>query len=119
MSKDQARRTRRSTGERSAHVSVRRPKRARSQPDPTANREMATGRGLASLAADRRGGLAQDLTLLSSALALVVASAFRHVRIWRFRAALAGAQQLVCKHPLRAVLIGVGLGYLLSRTKVS
>ena len=26
--------------------------------------------------------------------------------------------QLVCKHPLQAVLVGVGLGYFLSRTKV-
>ncbi|TKS58252.1 MAG: hypothetical protein EWM73_03585 [Nitrospira sp.] len=60
----------------------------------------------------------QDVTVLAPNLGRIAAQAFRHVRIGRFRTAFADAQQLVRKHPLQAVLVGVGLGYILSRTKV-
>ena len=55
---------------------------------------------------------------LASGLGCVAAQALWHVRIERFGAAVADARQLVRKHPLQAVLVGVGLGYLLSRAKV-
>lgn len=118
MSKDHDRLARRPSTERSASASVRKPKRSRSRAGSTADRETTTGRGLASPTADRRGGCAQSLTLLASGLGRGAAQAFLHVRLGRFRIAFADAQQLVRKHPLQAVLVGVGLGYILSRTKV-
>lgn len=118
MSNDPGRFARRLPGEQPAAASVRRPKRGRGQAGSTADKKTATGLRPVSPDADRRRGLAQDLPLLASGLGRVATQAFRHVRIGRFRAALADAQQLVCKHPLQAVLVGVGLGYLLSRTKV-
>ena len=47
-----------------------------------------------------------------------VAEALRHIRSESFKAVLENAQHLVRKYPLQAVLVGVGLGFLLSRTKV-
>ena len=103
--------------EQPAATSVRRPKRGRVTRFH-GRLENGEGRRPMSPDGDRRRGLAQDLPLLASGLGRVATQPFRHVRIGRFRAALADAQQLVCKHPLQAVLVGVGLGYLLSRTKV-
>jgi hypothetical protein len=117
MNKDHGRTTRRSTGERSAATSARRPKRGLSQPGSTANRETGTDRGLASPTADRRGGHTQDPSPLVSGRGWI-AEALRHMRSERFKAVLKNAQQLVRKYPLQAVLVGVGLGFLLSRTKV-
>ena len=118
MSKDHGRLAKRLTGERSAAPSVRRPRRGRDQPGSTADREPTTGRRLAPPDADRRRGLTQDLNLLAAGLGRIAAQAFRQVRIGRFSEAWADTRQLVCKHPLQAVLVGVGLGYFLSRTKV-
>jgi hypothetical protein len=117
VSKDQGRRMRRSPGEQSAPASVSRPRRAQSQAGSTAERETTTGRRLASPTVDRGGGLAQDLTRLASGLGRVAAQALWQMRIGRFRAAVADARQLVRRHPLQAVLVGVGLGYFLSRAK--
>ena len=118
MGKDHGRLAKRLTGERSAAPSVRRPKRGRGQPGSTADREQTTGRRLVSSDADRRRGLTQDLSRLASGLGRIAARAFRHIRIGRFSAPLADMHQLVCKHPLQAVLVGLGVGYFLSRTKV-
>ena len=115
MSKEHDRLARKPSDEHSASASVRKTKRPRSRTGSTGDRETAAGRGLVSSTADRRGKGAQDLTVLAPNLGRIAAQAFRHMR---FRAALADAQQLVRKHPLQAVLVGVGLGYLLSRTKV-
>ncbi len=109
---------RRSPGEPSAAASDRRLKRARNQAGATAEKETATSRRLVSPTVDRRGGLAQDLTRLASGLGRVAAQALWHVRSGTLRGALVDARQLVRKHPLQAVLVGVGLGYVLSRTKV-
>ena len=117
MSKDCSSLAKRLTGERPAAIAVRRPKRGRSEPGSLIDREPATGRRLASLTGDRRGGT-QDLCPLASGLGRLAAQAFRHVRFERFSAALADTHKLVCTHPLQAVLVGVGLGYLLSRIKV-
>jgi hypothetical protein len=119
MSKDHGRLPKRLIGERSAAVAISRPKRGRSQPGSTADSKTATGRRLVSPDTDRRRGLTQDLNLLAAGLGRIAAQAFRQVRIGRFSAPLADIHQLVCKYPLRAVLVGVGLGYFLSRTKVS
>ena len=118
MSKDHGRLPKRLTGERSAAVGIRRPKRGRSQPGSTPDSKRATGRRLVSPATDRRRGLTQDLDLLAAGLGRIAAQALRQVRIGRFSAAWENTRQLVCKHPLQAVLVGVGLGYFLSRTKV-
>jgi ElaB/YqjD/DUF883 family membrane-anchored ribosome-binding protein len=118
MSEDHDRLARRPPDERPASASVHKPRRPRSRAGSTGGREAGTGRGLVSPAEDLRGRFTQDLTLLAPSLGRIAAQAFRHVRIGSFRAALADAQQLVRKHPLQAVLVGVGLGYLLSRTKV-
>jgi hypothetical protein len=106
---------RRPPGKRSASASAREPKRQLSRTASPTDRETATGRGLVSPITDRHRVPAQDLTFLASDLGQVVAQVFLHVRISRFRAAFADAQQLVRKHPLQAVLVGVGLGYLFSR----
>ena len=79
---------------------------------------VATGRRLVSPATDRRRGLTQDLDLLAAGLGRIAAQALRQVRIGRISAAWENTRQLVCKHPLQTVLVGVGLGYFLSRTKV-
>jgi hypothetical protein len=118
MSKDHGRLAKRLTGERSAAPSVRRLKRGRSQPGSTADTKTATGRRLVSPDTDRCRGLTQDLNLLAAGLGRIAAQAFWQVRIGRFSAAWADTRQLVCKHPLQAVLVGVGLGYFISRTKV-
>ena len=116
MSKDDGCLTRRVTGERSSTAPVRRPMGGRSQP-PT-GRETQMDRRVASPTGARRRGVGQNLTLLAADLGRVAAQAVRHVRIRRFSAALADTHQLICKHPLQAVLVGTALGYLLSRTKV-
>ena len=116
MSKDDACLPRRVTGERSSTATVRRPMGGRSQA-PT-GRETQTDRRVASPTEARRRGVGQNLTLLAADLGRVAAQTVRHVRIGRFSAALADTHQLVCKHPLQTVLVGVVLGYLLSRTKV-
>ena len=118
MSKDHGRLARKHPDEHSASASVRKTKRPRSRIGSTGDREPTTGRGLVSSTAERRGEVAQDLTVLAPNLGRIAAQAFQHMRLERFRAALVDAQQLVRKHPLQAVLVGVGLGYLLSRTKV-
>jgi len=118
MSKDHGRLPKRLIGERSAAVAISRPKRGRSQPGSTADSKTVTGRRSVSPDTDRRRGLTQDLNLLAAGLGRIAAQAFRQVRIGRFSAPLADIHQLVCKYPLRAVLVGVGLGYFLSRTKV-
>lgn len=118
MSEDHGRLARKPPDEHSASAFVRKTKRPRSRIGSTGDRELTTGRGLVSSTADRRGEVAQDLTVLVRTWGRVAAQAFRHVRIKRFRAAVVDAQQLVRKYPLQAVLVGVGLGYLLSRTKV-
>ena len=61
------------------------------------------------------GRLARRISGEQPGLGRVVAQVFRHVRIRRFRAASADARQVVTRHPLQAVLVGVGLGYLLAR----
>jgi hypothetical protein len=118
MNKDHDRLARKPPDEQSASTSDRKTKRPRSRTGSTGDMETVPGRGLVPSTADRPGKVAQDLTVLASNLGRIAAQAFQHMRIERFRAALADAQQLVRKHPLQAVLVGVGLGYLLSRTKV-
>ena len=81
-------------------------------------KKKTTDRRLASSSADSRGGLAGGLTLLASGLGRLATQARWQVRGGRQRGMVASARQLVRKHPLRAVLLGAGLGYLLSRTKV-
>ena len=95
----------------SASASVSKTKRPRS-------RTGSTGDRLVSSTADRQGHITQDLTGLALNLGRIAAQTFRHMRVERFRSALTNSQQLVRKHPLQTVLVGVGLGYLLSRTKV-
>ena len=104
MNKDQGRYTRRATGKRSAPSFVRSPKRAETRAGSATVWKTATGRGPASPTADQRGGLTQDISPLAAGLGRIAAQAFRHVRISRFRAALADAQQLVRMHPLQMVL---------------
>ncbi len=118
MSKDHDRLARKPPDEDSASTSVRKTIRPKSRAGSRRKRETTTRRVLVSSTTDRHGKVAQDLTGLAPNLGRFAAQAFRHMRIERFRAALADAQQLVRKHPLQAVLVGVGLGYLLSRTKV-
>ena len=118
MSKNHDRLARRPPDERSASASVSKTTRPRSRTGFRQGLETATGRGFVSSSANRRGRSAQGLTGLAPSLGRIAAQAFRHIRIERVRAALADAQQLVRKHPLQAVLVGVGFGYLLSRTKV-
>lgn len=118
MSKDHNRLARKPPDEHPSSTSIHKTKRPRSRAGFTGDRETPAGRGLVSSTADRRGEGVQDLTVPAPNLGRIAAQAFRHMRIERFKAALADAQQLVRKHPLQAVLVGVGLGYLLSRTKV-
>lgn len=118
MSKDHDRLARKPPDEHSGSASVRKTKRPRSRTGSTGDRETPAGRGLVTSSAGRRGKGVQDLTVPTPNLGRIAAQAFRHMRIERFRSALADAQQLVRKHPLQAVLVGVGLGYLLSRTTV-
>lgn len=106
---------RRTPGKRSASTSVRKPKRPLSRTASPTDRETAKGRGLVSPARNRHRVTAQDLTVLASGLGRALAQVFLHMRISRFRAAFADAQQLVRKHPLQLVLVGVGLGYLFAR----
>ncbi len=103
---------------RSVSASAGKPKRPRSRTASPTDRQTATGPGLLSLITERHRGPAQELTFLASGLGQVVAQVVRHVGISRLRATFADALQLVRTHPLQAVLAGVGLGYLLSRTKV-
>ena len=79
---------------------------------------MTTDRRLAYSSADSRSGLLGGLTLLALELGRLATHARWQVRRGRLRGIVENARQLVSKHPLRAVLLGAGLGYLLSRTKV-
>lgn len=118
MRKDHDRLTRRPPDDRSVSASVRKTKRPRSRTSSTGGKETGRGRGLASSSGGRKGKIAQDLIVLAPSLGRFAAQAFRHIQIDRFCGALADAQQLVRKHPLQALLVGVGVGYLLARTKV-
>ena len=118
MSKEQGSSKRRSSGERSGPASVRRPKRELSRAGSTKDRDTDTDRRHARSTAGSRGGLAQDDTVPASGLERVVAETPRYVDKGRLRGGLENARQLVRKRPLQAVLLGIGLGYLLSRLKV-
>jgi hypothetical protein len=108
--------TRRPPDDRSVSASVRKTKRPRSRTSSTGDRETGIGRGLVSSSEGRKGRIAQDLIMLAPSLGRFAAQAFRHIQIDRFWGALTDAQQLVRKHPLQAMLVGVGVGYLLART---
>jgi len=114
MHKDHDPLARRPHDERSVSASLGKTKRSRSRTSSPLNRETAVGRGVVSSIRGRRGKVG---VVLAPSLGRGAALAFRHIRIERFRAALADTQQLVRKHPLQAMLVGVGVGYLLSRTK--
>jgi hypothetical protein len=64
--------------------------------------------------AKRGGKLVQKIRPLPFGLGLV-AEALRHMSNERFKVFFGNTQQLVQKHPLQAIFVGVGLGYLLSR----
>lgn len=113
MSKDHDRLALRPPDVRSVSATLRKTKRPRSRTSSTGDKETATGRKRVS--SSRK--VPQDLTVLTPTMGRIAAQAFRHIRIERFRAVLADAQQLVRKYPTQAMLIGVGLGYLLSRAK--
>jgi hypothetical protein len=117
MRKDHDALARRPPDDSSVSTSVGKTKHPRSRPSSTRTREIAMGRGLASSSRGRRGKVGQDLIVLAPSLGRSAALAFRHLRFERFRAALTDAQQLVHKHPVQAMLVGLGIGYLLSRTK--
>lgn len=118
MSKDHDRVARKPPVARTASSSVRKTTRLTSRNGTTWGRETATPHGLVSSTTDRRGKVTQGVAVLAPKLGRIAAQVFRNMRIERFRAALADAQQLVRKYPLQAVLVGMGLGYFLSRTKV-
>lgn len=118
MGTDHDRLARKPPDEHSGFASIRKTKRPRSRTGSTGDRETPASRGIVTSTADRRGKSVQDLAVPAPNLGRFAAQAFRHMRIERFGAALADAQQLVRKHLLQAVLVGVGLGYLLSRTTV-
>lgn len=113
MSKDHDRLALRPPDVRSVSATLRKTKRPRTRTSSTGDKETATGRKRVS--SSRK--VPQDLTVLAPTMGRIAAQAFRHIRIERFRAVLADAQQLVRKYPTQAMLIGVGLGYLLSRAK--
>jgi len=118
MNKDDGRLMRKSMAKRVVAPSVHRSKRIRRH-DSVGRKETATGRELAPPALKLRRGLIPSLSpFLAPGLGQVVAQALRHGRIGQVKAVLANAHRLVSKYPLQAVLIGIGLGYLLSRTKV-
>ena len=118
MNKDDGRLVRRSMAKRVVAPSDHGLKRVRRHAS-VGRKETATGRELVPPALKRRRGLIPSLSLFfAPGLGQVVAQALRHGRIRQVKAVLADAHRLVSKYPLQAVCIGVGLGYLLSRTKV-
>ena len=117
MRKDHDALARRPPNGRSVSASVGKTKRSPTRAGSTGNREIALGRGLISSHRGQRGKVGQDLIVLAPSLVRSAALALRHLRIERFRAALADTQQLVYKHPVQAMLVGLGVGYLLARTK--
>ncbi len=113
MSKDHDRLALRPPDVRSVSTTLRKTKRPRNRTSSTGDKETATGRKRVSSSRN----VPQDPTVLAPTMGRIAARAFRHIRIERFRAVLVDAQQLVRKYPTQAMLIGVGLGYLLSRAK--
>ena len=113
MSKDHDRLALRPPDVPSVSATLRKTKRPRSRTSSTGDKDTATGHKRVS--SSRK--VPQNLTVLAPTMDRIAAQAFRHIRIERLRAVLADAQQLVRKDPTQAMLIGVGLGYLLSRAK--
>ena len=96
--------------------SVRRSKHTRSVPDTLTGKKTARRPRLSPVTPHRREKYLKQPNLLVSGLGRVT-EAIRHVPAGRFKAALGNAQYLVYKYPLQAMLVGVGLGYLLRRGK--
>jgi hypothetical protein len=116
MAKAQDQSVRRMPVEPSTGGSVRRSRNARSQPDSLTGKKSARGHRLSSGTPNRREKHQQGANPLVLGLGRV-AETIRHVPSKRFKAALENAQHLVYRYPLQAMLVGVGLGYLLRRDK--
>ena len=116
MAKPQDHSVRRMPVEPSTGGSVRRSKHTRSVPGTVTGKKTARGTRSSSITPNRRGKHPQEVAPLVSGVVRVV-EAIRHVPSGTFKTALGNAQHLVYKYPLQAMLVGVGLGYLLRRTK--
>ena len=118
MAKPQDHSVRRMPVETSTGGSVRRSKHTRSVPGTVTGKKTARGTRSSSITPNRRGKHPQEAAPLVSGLGRV-AKAIRHVPSGPFKAAMGNAQHLVYKYPFQAMLVGVGLGYLLRRTQKS
>jgi hypothetical protein len=109
---------RKPSDKRPASASVRQSKRVPHQAASMTDKKTAVDRRLSSSTSHVRGGHVQDFTLRASGLGRGVAQVLRHVRSGKLSGGVTYANELIRKHPLQAVLIGLGLRFLFSRTRL-